>query len=364
MSKILIAMISAAALASTSAAAFAHEDREYGDYQLVVGFMQEPAYEGEKNAVSIRVTKEKEEGSRAADMGMGSHDSASHAPVESETPVSARISAELETGGGVNVHIMTEGWSWSPQGVNLPHKPGEGHAHIYVDGEKVGRVYAPYYHLAGLQPGERHIRVALNTNDHNELTVNGEIVEATATVRIPDTGADDTGMGGMESRAEPEAVGVEGLQDTLRVEVTHVPSGVSMVMNLRSVFEDPGHYAADLIPTSPGHYRMRVFGTVEGEEIDATFESKAGGGDFDDVQPASAIHFPDALPSGRELEGAARGAQAAAESARDAAMSAEESVSGASTLGLVGVALGALGALMGGGALLISMRNRSGESTR
>ena len=58
---------------------------------------------------------------------------------------------------------------------------------------------------------------------------------------------------------------VEGLQDTLQVEVTHMPSSVSKVMNLRTVFNDPGHYAADLIPTSPGHYRFRFFGTIEGE---------------------------------------------------------------------------------------------------
>ena len=37
--------------------AFAHEGREVGDYNLVVGFLREPAYEGQLNAVSLVVTK-------------------------------------------------------------------------------------------------------------------------------------------------------------------------------------------------------------------------------------------------------------------------------------------------------------------
>ena len=54
---------------------------------------------------------------------------------------------------------------------------------------------------------------------------------------------------------------VEGLEDTLQVEVTHLPSDTSREMPLRTIFGDPGHYTADLIPTAPGHYRFRFFGT-------------------------------------------------------------------------------------------------------
>ena len=108
---------------------------------------------------------------------------------------------------------------------------------------------------------------------------------------------------------DASSVGVEGLQNTLLVEVTHVPSNVSRTMKLRPAYNDPGHYVADLIPTSPGHYRFRFFGTIEGEQVDLTFDSMAGGGDFDDVLPATAIQFPDAVVSARELESAMRGMQ-------------------------------------------------------
>jgi len=37
--------------------ATAHEGREVGKYNLTVGFMEEPAYEGIPNGISVRVTK-------------------------------------------------------------------------------------------------------------------------------------------------------------------------------------------------------------------------------------------------------------------------------------------------------------------
>jgi hypothetical protein len=44
---------------------------------------------------------------------------------------------------------------------------------------------------------------------------------------------------------------VEGLEETFQVEITHVPSGASKTMSLRTVFGEPGHYTADLIPQLP-----------------------------------------------------------------------------------------------------------------
>ena len=43
--------------ATLATPASAHEGREVGDYNLVVGFLREPAYEGQLNAVSLVVTK-------------------------------------------------------------------------------------------------------------------------------------------------------------------------------------------------------------------------------------------------------------------------------------------------------------------
>ena len=117
---------------------------------------------------------------------------------------------------------------------------------------------------------------------------------------------------------------MEGLEKTLQVEVTHVPSESSKVMDLRAVLNEPGHYAADLIPTAPGVYEFRVFGSAEGTPIDETFISRGGGGGFDDVRSAADLQFPERLPEVREIESAVRGALSTSQQAQDSALQAED----------------------------------------
>ena len=141
-------------------------------------------------AGAITVVSDEEhahEGTTGGSMEAGGH---SHATLDAEGPLAIGIDAEVEAGGGVNVHIMTEGWTWAPENVNEEHVPGEGHAHIYVDGVK-SRVYGPYYHVPGLEPGSHHIRVTLNANTHNDMYANGFPVEAAAVVVVPERDPDE-----------------------------------------------------------------------------------------------------------------------------------------------------------------------------
>lgn len=116
------------------------------------------------------------------------HGTAAPATVASEMPVSVRITAESDGQAGVNVSIVTEGFQFSPELVDQAHTPGSGHAHIYADGVKLSRVFDTQYHIEELAPGDHEIRVSLNTNDHSELTYQGQGVEATTTVTVPDMG--------------------------------------------------------------------------------------------------------------------------------------------------------------------------------
>ena len=126
----------------------------------------------------------------------GHHGAATPNTVSSETPVSVRITAESDGQAGVNVSIVTEGFRFAPELVDQPHTPGVGHAHIYVDGVKLGRVFDTEYHIDELPPGEHEIRVSLNTNDHSELEYDGKKVESIVTVTVPDVGqADDAADG-------------------------------------------------------------------------------------------------------------------------------------------------------------------------
>lgn len=74
---------------------------------------------------------------------------------------------------GWNLHIITTNFRFAPERVNAPHRPGEGHAHVYIDGRKVARLYGPWFHLGALPPGKATVAVTLNANDHSDLTLAG-----------------------------------------------------------------------------------------------------------------------------------------------------------------------------------------------
>ena len=154
-----------------------------------------------------------------------------------------------------------------------------------------------------------------------------------------------------------EVVGVEGLGETLRVEVTHVATEASKILSLYPTRGVPGRYTAVLIPTSPGVYQFSVRGTVEGTQIDESFLSKGGGGGFDDIRSAADLQFPETLPQIRELESAVRGALETAQRAQDTALAAsQEDEDPVSALLIVAMALGAAGASLGAAALVAAVR--------
>src|SRR5262249_26345369 len=119
---------------------------------------------------------------------------------------------------------------------------------------------------------------------------------------------------------------------------------------------DPGHYTADLIPTAPGQYRFRFFGSLAETAVNATFNSRAGGGQFDDVESSADLQFPERLPALREMQSAVRGIQQTAQQAQDAALAAQAGRTSAQTFAIVGAVLGALGLATGVGAVVASRK--------
>lgn len=85
---------------------------------------------------------------------------------------------------GYNLHLVTENFVLTPEKVNTDPIQGEGHAHVYVNGVKVSRLYSDWYNLssADLEEGENTVMVTLNANDHSEWSMDGQHVYATAQV--------------------------------------------------------------------------------------------------------------------------------------------------------------------------------------
>ena len=219
-----------AGLAAAAGAALAHEGREVHGFTFDVGFLVEPAYEGQPNGVYLSVTRaggdHHGDGSGQPDGAgaMSAADDHAHAQVVETSDMSVGVTAEVDPIDGINVHISPTGFSFAPERVNQADIDGEGHAHIYVDGEKVSRVYGERFHLKGVGPGEHEIRVTLNANSHGEYAVDGQPVQAVTQISVPQMPPAPKEVGQVEAPAgmavtislEPDPLGGANLMVTPR----------------------------------------------------------------------------------------------------------------------------------------------------
>lgn len=112
--------------------------------------------------------------------GPGSGHAMEHAmlDVSGEAPLpEVQIQLHPDTGGAVNLEIVTRNFVFAPGAVNGPHVPGEGHAHIYINDVKIARAYGPWFHLTDVPEGAT-IRVTLNANSREALAAGTDPIAA------------------------------------------------------------------------------------------------------------------------------------------------------------------------------------------
>jgi hypothetical protein len=94
---------------------------------------------------------------------------------------------------GWNVHVQTQNFVFAPEAMNqesqsgspATNQPIKGHAHLFVNGQKLTRLYGSWYYLESLPSGQNELRVTLTTNQHEDLADQGKLIEATAIVNVP-----------------------------------------------------------------------------------------------------------------------------------------------------------------------------------
>lgn len=86
---------------------------------------------------------------------------------------------------GYNLQTKVSNFRFAPENISRAAKPGEGHAHLYINGKKITRLYGSWYYLENLQPGKNAIAVSLNANSHETLAHNGKMIQDTQTVDVP-----------------------------------------------------------------------------------------------------------------------------------------------------------------------------------
>jgi len=85
---------------------------------------------------------------------------------------------------GYNIHVETTNFVFTPEKVNQKDIIGEGHAHLYVDGTKITRLYGNWYYLGAIAEGKHKVSVSLNGNSHAQYMVNGVKIEDVVEVTV------------------------------------------------------------------------------------------------------------------------------------------------------------------------------------
>ncbi len=127
------------------------------------------------------------DGAGQSDDAHTNHGAGDHAAIEiGEDVVAPRISIEVteDPVEGWNLAVMLSDFRLAPENVSGPHVDGEGHMHLYIDGQKAARLYDTWYQLPPLEAGTHEVRVDLRSNDHALLTAEGKPIEAVATLEV------------------------------------------------------------------------------------------------------------------------------------------------------------------------------------
>ncbi len=85
---------------------------------------------------------------------------------------------------GWNLHVQPQNFRFAPQNASSDDRPGEGHAHVYINGAKLARLYGNWMHIPELPKGEVEVEVSLNANSHSPLAVDDAPVSAKLTIQV------------------------------------------------------------------------------------------------------------------------------------------------------------------------------------
>ncbi len=332
--------ILAATLASPASA---HEGREVGDYNLVVGFLREPAYEGQLNGVSLVVTKATNDPMEGYQMESKEDDHEAMGDMKPDSTVDVITHGAVFISPGIGQmenfkFEVTEELS----GIEIPFHihPGNQEGIIAVSTEESPNGEDQSFMIMDgqLMPAKLEVSVGNTVSWMNHDKLNAVVMSGPLSSMSSDmTAMMDNETPSVTAEMSISTNRVSGLASTLQVEVTHLSTTVSRAMPLIEVYQDPGHYVAEFIPTAPGDYRMRFFGSIEGNPIDETFDS--GPDTFDTVIASDAIQFPVVLESNRELQNATQGAIDGIEELEN---NLDSTASTGMIIGIIGIVFGAI----------------------
>lgn len=118
-----------------------------------------------------------------AEMSSHDHAAAVNLPAGENAP-GLEVKVTKDPMAGWNLHVMPQNFRFSPENASKEDVDGEGHAHVYINGTKLGRLYGNWLHIGDLPKGNVEVKVSLNANSHSALLVDGAPVEASVSVQV------------------------------------------------------------------------------------------------------------------------------------------------------------------------------------
>ncbi len=78
---------------------------------------------------------------------------------------------------GATLQLNVSNFTFVRTDNDAEHVPNEGHAHVYLNGLKLGRLYEETFEIGALSLGNYKVSVALNSNDHRPYLNDSLVVE-------------------------------------------------------------------------------------------------------------------------------------------------------------------------------------------
>ena len=176
--------------------------------------------------------------------------------VDPDAPLPAiEITLEEDNKSGQNLFVELENFTVTPENASTDPVEGEGHLHLYVDGERTMRFYNDELHL-NLDEGTHEVEVEISANNHSAYGIDGEPIRAAATI--------DVSVAGESGHDEADLVDVTDLAKTPSVDLSVVKDPKSG-WNLNAAVENFDLSAANVggdPEEGQGHLHLAVDGEM------------------------------------------------------------------------------------------------------
>ena len=191
----------------------------------------------------------------------GHHDHDESMEVDYQPVPTIELRTHLDPMSGVNLEVVTTGFTLAPERASTDPVDGEGHFHIYVDGVKLRRLYSHWAHIDLTEPGDYEIRVEMSANNHATLAVNGTKLDATAVVTIPGAAEDPEPMDMGDDAGTTIELEVVGSKPVDGVQRHRVDAGDYVTIIVTGDSSDELHiHGYDLVvPFAPGQPGIVTF---------------------------------------------------------------------------------------------------------